>query len=282
MKRLVLPSAENNYRPWLLHLRGLLTLSFLLLVVFFNYGSVLNLFSRPAVLGWQGKNVSPAKIIELLNTARAEKNLPPLEVDRRLEYAAFLKANDMFAKGYWAHRSPSGQLPWYFIEAAGYDYQLAGENLAKNFSSSSSLVAAWLRSPAHRANILNPDYSQVGVSVVKGKLNGVPTELTVAFFAKPLSHKTSQLIKDVLAKGTLSSFQEKNLEVDPAVNYRSFKELFGLGILFLLLLAALADYYYTEKELPRRYHSYSHLHLIFLSVLMILVIFLSHQVGVIK
>ncbi len=282
MKRLVFPSAENNFRPWLLHLRGLLTLSFLLLIVFFSYSSVLNFFSRPTVLGWQEKNISPSKIIDLINAARAERDLPPLGVNNKLEYAAFLKANDMFAKGYWAHQSPSGQLPWYFIEAAGYDYQLAGENLAKNFSSSSSLVAAWLRSPAHRANLLNSQYSQVGVSVVDGKMNGIPTELTVAFFAKPLSPKTGQLIQDVLAKGTLPTFQERNLKIDPAVSYRSFKELFGLGILLVLFLAALADYYYTERKLPRRYHSYSHLHLIFLAVLIILVIFLSHQVGVIK
>ncbi len=280
MRRLLLPGNENNFRPWFLHLRGLLSLLFLFLLVFFTLPSLAGMFPQPAVLGWQENNLSATRIVELINQLRQHQGLPPLVINRRLEYAAFLKADDMFAKNYWAHRSPDGHQPWYFIEAAGYSYQAAGENLAKNFNDSRQLVEAWLRSPSHRRNLLEKNYTQIGVSVVQGELNHQPTTLVVAFFAKPLDNQTAALVKDVLAKDMPSQFYFHQSS-SSSLNLFTLEKRFDVGILLLLLLAALADYYFTEKKLPRRYHSYSRLHLVFFTLLLIM-IFLTHQVGGVK
>ena len=61
-----------------------------------------------------------------------------------------MKAQDMATLGYFAHVSPDGKTPWYWIEKVGYDYQYAGENLAINFSDSKDVTNAWMASPLHK------------------------------------------------------------------------------------------------------------------------------------
>ncbi|MCG2685812.1 CAP domain-containing protein, partial [Candidatus Parcubacteria bacterium] len=73
---------------------------------------------------------------------------------------------------------------WYFIVGVGYDYLYAGENLAKDFSHSSGVVDAWMNSPTHRENLVNPRYEDIGLAVVNGTLNGVETTLVVQMFGR--------------------------------------------------------------------------------------------------
>ena len=91
----------------------------------------------------------------------------------------------MFEQQYWAHVGPSGTQPWTFIKNAGYKYSVAGENLAKDFGDTGSMVEAWMASATHRANILHQRYVDTGIAVVNGKLQGVETTLVVQMFGAP-------------------------------------------------------------------------------------------------
>src|SRR5690606_39542643 len=68
--------------------------------------------------------------------------------------------------------SDLGTKPWHWLIEAEYGYTKAGENLAKNFYTAEAVTAAWMDSPDHRKNILEPDYTEVGFAVVSGELKG--------------------------------------------------------------------------------------------------------------
>lgn len=126
--------------------------------------------------------VSAGTLISLTNNQRVQAGLVPLTYNGSLASSAYAKALDMIAKGYWAHTSPDGLSPWSFVRAAGYDYVVVGENLAKDFSSDSSVMSAWMASPGHRANILKPEFRDIGIAVVSGSLSGSQTTLVVAHY----------------------------------------------------------------------------------------------------
>ena len=149
-----------------------LFLYFLLFIFFFYFRSA------NVIAG----NLTSSTIISDTNYIRAKYNLHPLKENPELTAAAYLKAYDMFNDQYWDHISPDGKTPWYFIRNTNYDFRFAGENLAKDFSSSEDVIAAWMESPDHRANILNPNYEDIGVAIVKGRLNGKETTLIVAIY----------------------------------------------------------------------------------------------------
>ncbi|MCX6724696.1 MAG: CAP domain-containing protein, partial [Candidatus Shapirobacteria bacterium] len=126
------------------------------------------------------------------NQKRAENGLTPLALNGKLNEVAQRKAGDMFAFNYWAHVSPSGRSPWSFFQEVGYKYLYAGENLARDFMNSEAVVEAWMNSPSHRDNLLNPNYKEIGLSVVNGTLNGVETTLVVQMFGTPTSTPVAQ------------------------------------------------------------------------------------------
>jgi uncharacterized protein YkwD len=106
---------------------------------------------------------------QVLMQANADRNrlgLPSLKLDHTLNLAAFAKAEDMLAKGYFAHHSPEGVMPWHWFKALGYNYSHAGENLAIGFDDASELERSWMASPKHKDNILSPQYTDMGVAIV--------------------------------------------------------------------------------------------------------------------
>lgn len=136
----------------------------------------------PRILGF-ATDIRVADIYQLTNQKRVEAGVPTLKADRQLEQAALAKARDMFAKNYWAHYAPDGSTtPWQFILTAGYTYKFAGENLAKDFDTSASVVEAWVASPSHRANLLSNSYQDIGIVAVSGALLGEETTLVVQMF----------------------------------------------------------------------------------------------------
>ncbi|PIU24559.1 hypothetical protein COT12_00405 [Candidatus Berkelbacteria bacterium CG08_land_8_20_14_0_20_39_8] len=134
--------------------------------------------------------ITPENIVKLVNEQRQENGLNPVRVNADLQSAAVVKSQDMIFRNYFDHYA-FGETPWMFILRTGYNYSIAGENLAKGFSSSEGVVSAWMNSPSHRANILNPDYQDIGVGVVKGEYseNGQTSETTITteMFATPKS-----------------------------------------------------------------------------------------------
>ncbi len=189
LRHLFIPHHTNNCRARILHPSVLS-----LIVVLFLFGQfALNfyLLVSPSVLGF-ASNITPERVIELTNQKRAEDGLSPLVINNQLNEAAQRKAGDMFAFDYWAHISPSGRSPWSFFKEVGYHYLYAGENLAKDFMNSDSVVEAWMNSPTHRDNLLNGNYKEIGLSVVNGTLNGVETTLVVELFGTPTPAATAQ------------------------------------------------------------------------------------------
>ncbi|RAN77998.1 hypothetical protein B5P43_18375 [Bacillus sp. SRB_336] len=100
-----------------------------------------------------------------VNAYRATQHLAALKLNTQLDTSSQAKAQDLVTRHYWSHTTPDGKAPWTFITAAGYDYQRAGENLAKCFDSPQAIVDAWIASPEHNA-VLVGDYKDVGFGAV--------------------------------------------------------------------------------------------------------------------
>jgi len=130
-------------------------------------------------------SVLPDALLGLANVDRQGINLSELKNNDLLARAAQLKAEDMAAKSYFAHTSPEGLTPWHWLEQVGYSYSYAGENLAINFMDSKDIENAWMNSPAHRANILNGSFSEVGIGTAKGIYQNKETIFVVQLLAKP-------------------------------------------------------------------------------------------------
>jgi hypothetical protein len=206
---LFVPHPQNNHKPKLIHNRSL----FILLGLFFMAQSAIGIFGsvNPSILGYASQ-IPTETIINLTNTERKTANLNELKLNAKLSEAAYAKALDMFAKDYWAHNSPDGTEPWYFIQKSGYNYLNAGENLARDFNSAESIVNAWMNSPTHKANIMSGKYEDIGVAVVDGRLKGIETTLVVQMFGTPQSlvpkvssSQTSRLIKPVEAEELIAT-----------------------------------------------------------------------------
>jgi Cysteine-rich secretory protein family len=150
-------------------------------------------FQKGALIGSDYlASVLPSVLVDLANNDRSNGSidgatLAMLTPNPILERAAQAKADDMARKGYFAHTSPEGIDPWHWFDEAGYDYSYAGENLAINFSESNSVNSAWMNSPLHRANILNGNYTEIGIATATGTYQGRATVFVVQEFGKPLS-----------------------------------------------------------------------------------------------
>lgn len=129
--------------------------------------------------------LTPQQVIEATNQARLAAGLAPLTVNAELATAAEDKSLDMETRQYFAHQSPQGFDPWYWIKKHNYAFSFAGENLAINFSDSKRLLAAWLASPEHKQNILNPLYHDIGVTVHTVTVGEQRYTLIVQLFGTP-------------------------------------------------------------------------------------------------
>lgn len=122
------------------------------------------------------KQVTPAtseidvieqQVVELTNKERAKYSLPALATDKPLMAAAREKSKDMQVNNYFSHTSPTYGSPFDRMKALGISYKTAGENIAKGQTSAAQVVEAWMNSEGHRANILNKDFTHIGVGYVK-------------------------------------------------------------------------------------------------------------------
>lgn len=133
--------------------------------------------------------LTQAGVLKRTNIQRRDNGgLPPLSLNDKLSDAAAAKMNDLFAKQYFEHVSPTGIGPSELAARAGYDYVVIGENLALgNFKDDQALIQAWMDSPGHRANILGASYSEIGIAVGQGIYEGNRTWIAVQEFGKPRS-----------------------------------------------------------------------------------------------
>jgi uncharacterized protein YkwD len=111
------------------------------------------------------------RMLDLVNGARATAGLRPLAADERLRQVSRQHSQEMFQLGYFAHVSPAGSSPGDRLNGAGIPFHTAGENLA--YAPTVEVAHAGLMaSPGHRRNILTPEFTRVGIGVIRGGLYG--------------------------------------------------------------------------------------------------------------
>jgi len=140
-----------------------------------------------SVLGY-ATSISAQVLLAQTNGERVTRHASALNLNDQLTAAAQAKADDMAQRGYWSHETPDGKQPWVFVQNSGYNYKSAGENLAYGFGSSDQVIAAWMHSASHRANILNPNYQDVGFATANvANYQGVgPQTIVVAMYGSPV------------------------------------------------------------------------------------------------
>jgi uncharacterized protein YkwD len=111
-----------------------------------------------------GSGAETAKVVELVNAARADAGCGPVHTDPRLDAAALAHSQDMIARDYFSHTTPDGISPWDRARAAGYDVP-TGENIALGQADAASVMDAWMTSEGHRANILNCASRAIGTGL---------------------------------------------------------------------------------------------------------------------
>ncbi|MFJ4468194.1 CAP domain-containing protein [Streptomyces sp. NPDC089424] len=111
-------------------------------------------------------------VIALTNHERARAGLPQLTPDPALTRAAQAHSDDMVARGFYSHTAPDGSRPWDRAAAAGSARRSIGENIACGQRSPAEVVTGWMNSPGHRANILAPGFTHIGIGFTGGGRSG--------------------------------------------------------------------------------------------------------------
>ncbi|AOT69732.1 CAP domain-containing protein [Geosporobacter ferrireducens] len=111
------------------------------------------------------------ELLRMLNAERVKKGLNPLKVDMEITKVARLKSQDMIDNNYFSHNSPTYGGPFDMMKQFGIHYIYAGENLAGNPSIQGAHTSL-MNSQGHRDNILNPNFTHVGIGVREGSQYG--------------------------------------------------------------------------------------------------------------
>lgn len=200
LKLAVVPHRHNQHRPYLVR-----SMSLVVMVGFiFAMQAVYNTATTGSVLG-STNDVTMNALVSATNDQRSKHDLAPLRLDSKLSQAAYLKAQDMLQRQYWAHNAPDGTTPWQWMSQVEYKYDYAGENLAKNFSTADGIMTAWLGSPKHRDNVLSQNYKDVGFAVVSGTLDNQPTTIIVAMYGAPATQAVGGSMQTMAAAPTAAT-----------------------------------------------------------------------------
>ena len=184
LKDYLIASETNEYRPWIITPQALAVFC----VIIWGLRLIL-----PSEFTSAAPGIDPTDVMNRINAERTQRFLPALVANGKLITAATGKAQDMIARSYFAHVDPDGNYVWPRIEATGYTpYQTLGDNLAMDFTSASDLVAAWMNSPTHRANIENPKFQDQGLATASGLYEpGHDTIMVVSLFGALYQPKTA-------------------------------------------------------------------------------------------
>ncbi|MRG27861.1 hypothetical protein GIJ05_06750 [Laceyella tengchongensis] len=108
------------------------------------------------------------QVVQLVNQERTRRGYKPLQMDAKLSQVARLKSEDMRDNNYFSHQSPTYGSPFDMMRKFGIQYTYAGENIAAGQQTPQDVMNSWMNSPGHRSNILNPNYTTIGVGFAKG------------------------------------------------------------------------------------------------------------------
>ena len=130
----------------------------------------------------QAESTQAEAILKLVNQERSKAGVQPLTLSTKLTDIANTKAKDMSDKNYFSHQSPTYGSPFDMLKHFGVSYTYAGENIAAGQKTADEVMNSWMNSSGHKANILNENYTQIGVGFYRGGQYG--TEW-VQLFIKP-------------------------------------------------------------------------------------------------
>lgn len=286
------PHHTNNFRAKLLHNTG----------IFFFIGILLvgNLFIRLLdssplhILGFTS-SITINEVVTATNNERIQAGLATLKYSEKLADAARRKAANMLEENYWSHNSPSGKSPWIWFKNAGYAYLYAGENLAKDFGSTDRMIEAWMASPTHRDNIVSNKYTEIGVAVVPGTLQGKDTMLVVQLFGSPstgtiasssdVAPTTTQeipapttvpVLEPVATNPNIHSATPDTVEAlvaevqaQPKFNEFTLKKFMSLATTLMFILILVLDLVLAESQVLSRRVGKNWAHIIFVNVILL-------------
>ena len=280
LSHLFIPRESNNHRAKILHLQSLFLVVCLLVFSSFLIPQINK--TNPQVLG-VSTNISVSDLVTQTNEQRNKYGLPSLKLDSQLTEAAQKKADNMFAKDYWAHNGPDGTTPWDFITNAGYQYVYAGENLARGFSTTIDVMNAWMASPDHRENILSKNFVDVGFAVESGKLTGEDTTLVVEEFgnkgiapaqetgqASPAAAVSAQSVE-------LSPQPNQAVLEKPTIDRVSFTKNLALIIVGIFIIVLSLDMIVIQRKKVVRFVGHNLDHIFFLIIILSLIAILTKQ-----
>lgn len=130
----------------------------------------------------RGESTQADEVLKLVNQERKKQGLAALTLSSKLTSVANTKAKDMAVNKYFAHESPTYGTPFQMLQQFGVKYSYAGENIAAGQKTSQQVMNSWMNSSGHRANILNKNYTQLGVGFYAG---GSYDTYWVQLFIKP-------------------------------------------------------------------------------------------------
>jgi hypothetical protein len=190
------------------------------------------------------------------------------------------------------------------MKEAGYEYQVAGENLARDFGTTPDMMEAWMASPTHRANIVNPKYTEIGIAVIDGVFQGYETTLVVQMFGKPKSGAQLGKNGDVAAAGSPSDAVREadgqplfafdasqpqqtqhpavlagiivpsgSIQVPPLFAPLQLVKAFFLSIIFILVATLIYDGLISEHQQTVRIVGKNLAHIIFFAAVIFLLLF---------
>jgi len=175
---------------------------------------VLAVWTSTSMAAVSGEVDLEKQMLDLVNKERVEVGLAPLKMDAKLVDVARLKSQDMIDKNYFSHTSPTYGDPFAMMKDYGVEYSMAGENLAGN-SSLPGAHEALMNSPGHRANILKPEFTHVGIGVVKGGPYGM---MITQMFIKSRSEGSASLpvkVQEIPSPAPIINEKINNTQIQP-------------------------------------------------------------------
>ncbi|OGH18032.1 MAG: hypothetical protein A3F31_03795 [Candidatus Levybacteria bacterium RIFCSPHIGHO2_12_FULL_38_12] len=280
LHHLLFPRESNNHRSKLLHHQSLLfAIAFFLIA-----GVSVHIFKTQyaSVLGI-ATNISVQQLLALTNKEREKAGVGTVVLNEELSKAAAKKASDMFSKNYWAHNSPDGKTPWYFIKGQGYEYVYAGENLARGFGTSEEVVKAWMASPSHKENLISSYYKDIGFAVIEGKLLGENTTLVVQEFGNKTliakETKTSEVVQlprqENQVAGKQAIVSEPSVIHIPLLDSFSISRNISVGVIGLFVFIFIIDMIIVARKNIVRLVGHNVDHIFFLGGMLILMFIFS-------
>ena len=125
--------------------------------------------AKPTVIAAATSADFQTELLRLTNAERKKAGLAPLKLSSLLNQAAQSHVQDMVQKQFFSHTGSNGSSVADRVKAVGYKYSSVGENIAAGNATASSTVQQWMKSPGHRANILNRNYKEIGFGYAKSK-----------------------------------------------------------------------------------------------------------------